>query len=89
MTGVTPGAGGSLLVHLLLHIFQRCLQVKCSQQLPAQQMRVVPANLGCQRQVVGQQHGVGRLVEPAAQASGFIQAVLLGEQVLLAGNVQH
>lgn len=89
MSGVAPGTGGSLLVDLLLHVFQRCLQVKGGQQLPAKQMRVAPADLGSQRQVVGQQHGVGRLVEPATQAGCVVQAVLLAEQVFVACDAQY
>ena len=89
MSGMAAGTGGRLLVHLLLHVFQRGLQVQRGQQLPAQQVRVVPADLCRQGQVVGQQYGIGRLVEPAPQAGLGVQAVLLAEQVFVAGDIQH
>ncbi len=86
---MAPGTSRGLLVHLLLYVFERGLQVECGQQLPAQQMGIVPAHLGCQRQVIGQQHGVGRLIEPAPQTGLGIEPMLLVEQVFVPGDVQH
>ena len=89
MLRVMTGTGRSLLVDLLLDVVQRGLQIERSEQLPAQQVGVVPAHLGGQGQAVGQQHGIGWLVEPAAQGRFLVQALLLDQRVLLAGDAQH
>ncbi|MNL19729.1 hypothetical protein D3C87_1409460 [compost metagenome] len=52
-------------------------------------MRAVPGLLRRERQPVGQQHRVGRLVEPAAQGRIVIEAILLAQRMLaVAGNAQ-
>lgn len=89
MAGMMAGTGRSLLVNLLLDIVEAGLQVQRGQQLPAQQVWIVPADLGGQGQAVGQQHGIRWLVEPAAQGRLVVQALLLDERVLFAGDVQH
>ncbi len=43
-----------------------------------------------QCQPVGQQHGVGRLIEPAAQGRVIVQAILLAQRMFaVAGDTQH
>ena len=87
--GVMAGAVGGLLVQLLLHFVHRHLQVKAGQVLPALTVRTVPGLLRRQRQAVGQQHGVGRLIEPAAQGRIVIEAVLLAQRMFaVAGDAQ-
>ncbi|MCY1443406.1 hypothetical protein D9M71_598190 [compost metagenome] len=52
--GVMTGADRGLLVHQLLHVVQRSLQVKAGEQLPALHVRIGPAHLRGQGQAVGQ-----------------------------------
>ena len=82
-------AVGGLLVQLLLHLVHRYLQVEAGQVLPALTVRTVPGLVRRQRQTVGQQHRIGRLIEPAAQGRVVIEAVLLAQRMLaVAGNAQ-
>ncbi|MNP36682.1 hypothetical protein D3C76_1300870 [compost metagenome] len=75
--GVIARAVGGLLVQLLLHLVHRYLQVKAGQVLPALTVRTVPSLLRRECQAIGQQHRVGRLVEPAAQGRVVVQTILL------------
>ena len=83
------GACHRLLVHLLLHVAQRHLQVQRGEVLPALGMRAGPGLLGRHRQAIGQQHGVGRLVQPTAQVGFGVEQLLVAQGVVFASNVQR
>ncbi|MNI88157.1 hypothetical protein D3C73_1454250 [compost metagenome] len=52
-------------------------------------MRAVPGLLRRQCQAVGQQHGVGRLVEPTTQCRVVIETVLLAQRMVdVTGDAQ-
>ncbi|MCY1246767.1 hypothetical protein D9M72_600340 [compost metagenome] len=79
-----------LLVNLLLQVGQRHLQEKAGEVLPPGIVRGIPGLLRREGQAVGQQHGIGRLVQPAAQSRVLIQLSLLYPWLgVVPGNMQR